>query len=246
MAYMEQWSVDPALNSAAAPLGAPEYGLPWDRVSDTLRVVMAGIAELRESISEGVPTSGLADNSTKFAGRTRQQAYDDYWPVGSERGWNSTNPAGLTPSGLTATWTLQATDAFLVGASSAGIYTTPGASVGTNTEAVTSGAGAHDHGGSTDSHTLTINQMPLHGHPTRVSTEANGGADSSGGYMLNDDFVVNYPGHTDSDPDNDPGQQTGGTGGSAGHSHGIDAVGEHSHDIDLPRRYVTAWFRRTA
>lgn len=241
MTYNEQWSTDPALNSAAAPLGAPEGGVVWSRVSDTLRVVMAGIAELRESIKGGVPTSGLADNSTKFAGRTRQQAYDDYWPVGSERGWNSTSGAGLTPSGLTATWTLQATDAFLV---TAGSLYTPGATVGTNTAAETGLAGGHDHGGVTGAHTLTIAQMPLHGHPTRISTAA-GTADPTGGLMLDDDNVLNYPGYTGAG-DNDPGQQIGGTGGGGSHAHNIDDVDDHTHDITLPKRYVTAWFRRTA
>jgi surface antigen len=245
LAYHEQWSVDPALNSAAAPLGAPEGGLAWDRVSDTFRVVMAGIAELRESLKGGTPTSDLAANSTKFAGRTRQQAYDDYWPVGSERAWNSTSATGIVPSGLTATWTLVAADAFLVGASTTGIYTSPGATVGTNTAAETGAAGAHDHGGTTGSTTLTINQMPLHSHPTRVSTAAVGSSDGLGGLMLDDDNLANYPGYTGT-PDNDPGQQIGGTGGGAGHAHSLSSVGDHTHNISLPRRYVTAWFKRTA
>jgi len=244
LAYHEQWSVDPALNSAAPPLGAPEQGVPWDRVSDIMRVLMAGVAELRESIKGGVPTSGLAANSTKFAGRSRQQAYDDYWPVGSERGWNSTSATGIVPAGITATWTLVAADAFLVGASVAGIYGSPGATVGSNTAAETGPAGGHDHGGSTGSTALTISQIPAHGHPTRVST-AGGTADPVGGLMLDDDNVVNYPGYTGT-PDNDPGQQIGGTGGGAGHTHNLSSVGDHTHDISLPRRYVTAWFRRTA
>lgn len=246
MAYHEQWNTDPALNSAAAPLGAPEGGLAWDRVSDTIRVVMAGIAELRESIGEGVPTSGLADNSTKFAGRTRQQAYDDYWPVGSERGWNSTSATGIVPSGITATWTLVATDAFLVGASTAGLYTTPGASVGTNTDAVTGSAGSHDHGGTTGAHTLTIAQIPTHGHPVRISTAAGGSSDGLGGLMLDDDNLANYPGYTGTTPDSDPGQQIAGTGGGGSHSHSIANQAAHTHDITLPKRYAVAWFRRTA
>ena len=249
MAYMEQWSVDPALNSAAAPLGAPEGGLAWDRVSDTLRVVMAGVAELRESLAAGVPTSGLAANSTRFANRTRQQAYDDYWPVGSERGWNSTNPTGITPSGLTATWTLVATDAFLIGGSAGGLYTTPGATVGVNTAAETEPAGGHDHGDVTGQHTLTIAQIPLHGHPTRVSTAAGGSSDGLGGLMLDDDNVANYGTSSSSytgSPDNDPGQQIGGAGGGGSHAHTISDEDDHTHDITLPKRYITAWFRRTA
>jgi hypothetical protein len=246
MTYSELWNTDPALNNAAAPLGAPEGGLAWDRVSDTIRVVMAGIAELRESIKGGVPTSGLADNSTKFAGRTRQQAYDDYWPVGSVRAWNSTSSTGLTPSGLTATWTLEATDSFIVGASVAGIYGSPGATVGTNTAAETGAAGAHDHGGTTGAHTLTIAQMPTHGHPARISTAAAGSSDGLGGLMLDDDNLSNFPGFTGTTPDSDPGQQIAGSGCGGSHSHNISSVADHTHDITLPKRYVTAWFRRTA
>jgi hypothetical protein len=245
---MEQWNTDPALNNAAAPLGAPEGGLSWDRVSDTIRVVMAGVAEVRESIKGGVPTSGLAENSTKFAGRTRQQTYDDFWPVGSERGWNSTSASGIVPSGITATWTLVAADAFLVGASTAGIYGSPGATVGTNTAAETGPAGGHDHGGVTGQHTLTVSQMPLHGHPTRISTAA-GAADPTGGLMLDDDNVANYGTSTSSysgTPDNDPGQQIGGAGGGGSHAHNLSSISDHTHDISLPKRYVTAWFRRTA
>lgn len=266
MAYMEQWNVDPALNSAAAPMGAGEQGLAWDRVSDTFRVVMAGIAEVREAIKGGVPTSGLADNSTKFAGRTRQQAYDDYWPLGSERAWASTNGAGITPSGIVATWSLMAADAFLVGASVAGLYPSPGQTVGTNTAATTGAAGGHGHTGTmatagAHDHTigstaLTIAQMPEHGHPARISTAA-GTSDNNGGFMLDDDNLFNYDPFT-GDPTNTAGQQIGGEGGGQGHTHTITSapahthgftlatVGDHTHDIALPKRYVTAWFRRTA
>jgi surface antigen len=245
LAYMEQWSVDPALNNAAAPLGAPERGLAWDRVSDTFRVVMAGIAELRESLAGGTPTAGLAANSTKFAGRTRQQAYDDYWPIGSERAWNSTSGTGIVPSGITATWTLVAADAFLVGASVAGLYPTPGATIGSNTAAETEPAGGHAHGGTTGSTTLTIAQMPLHGHPTRTSTEVAGISDLDGGLMINNDEVSNFSAYT-GQPDNDSGQQIGGSGGNGSHNHSISSVTDHTHDITLPKRYATAWFRRTA
>jgi microcystin-dependent protein len=119
--------------------------------------------------------------------------------------------------------------------------------VGTNTDAETGPAGGHDHGGTTDEHILSISQMPAHGHPTRVSTAAAGSSDGLGGLMLDDDNLANYPAYSGSStPDSDPGQQIAASGGGAGHAHNLDAEADHTHDISLPKRYVIAWFRRTA
>ncbi|MDF2747921.1 MAG: hypothetical protein K0S98_2208, partial [Propionibacteriaceae bacterium] len=83
-----------------------------------------------------------------------------------------------------------------------------------------------------------------HGHPMRIS-EAAGTADVIGGLMLDDDNVSNYSAYTGT-PSNNVGEQIGGTGGGAGHTHTISSDGAHTHTVTLPKRYVTAWFKRTA
>lgn len=56
---------------------------------------------------------------------------------------------------------------------------------------------------------------------------------------------MNVGGYTGT-PDDDFGQQIGGTGGDNPHSHTIASQVDHTHDITLPKRYVVGWFRRTA
>lgn len=65
--------------------------------------------------------------------------------------------------------------------------------------------------------TLTIAQMPLHGHPYRKSTAQDDG-NGSGGFLMrttNDSSVAAYTGTITSNSN----QQIGGTGGSASHTH---------------------------
>jgi hypothetical protein len=227
MAIVEQWSVDPGQNTKSPPLGAPEGGLPWDRVSDLARYIMAGGAELRERVIElednGV---GSADNAERFANRTRQQFYDDFWPVGSERGWYSTSATGLTPSGLVATWVLVAKDGLLAGADPAGVYTTPGATIGAGTAAAVDSAGSHNHGGVTGS---------------TVLTEANLGSNLDATPVLEGDGTARRLARVVPESGS-----TAAFSGATGHTHSISSAGAHTHDITLPKRYVTAWFRRTA
>lgn len=70
--------------------------------------------------------------------------------------------------------------------------------------------------GGVQSHTLTIAEMPLHGHPTRVSTGTSS-ADGSGGIMLDTGSDGNYSAHTGT-PGTTPGDQVGGEGDGGSHN----------------------------
>jgi microcystin-dependent protein len=71
--------------------------------------------------------------------------------------------------------------------------------------------------GGDDIHVLSVNQMPLHGHPFRQSQVNAGGAssDTSGGLMLNVSNQVNQAAFTGTP---NASQQIGGTGGGQAHS----------------------------
>lgn len=243
MAYVQQFSTDPAANNKAPPHGAPEGGLSFERISDTFRVVMAACAELLENVDNVNETLGdriaelednpigSVDNATKLGGRTRQQTYDDFWPVGSERAWNSFTPAGLTPTGLSATWVLVGKDALLVGASNAAgaTYSGIGGTIGSGVAAATASDGAHTHSGSVGNTSLTEFQIgsnldaqtilePDVGTPRRLAR-----------------LVPEVEGTVPFDD-------------ATAHSHtlSVSSGGAHTHAVTLPQRYIVAWFRRTA
>lgn len=71
----------------------------------------------------------------------------------------------------------------------------------------------------TESHTLDVAEMPLHGHPARRCNAAQSTASSqtSGGYMTNSGSNVNDAAHTGT-PAATAGQQIGGTGGGQAHN----------------------------
>lgn len=73
----------------------------------------------------------------------------------------------------------------------------------------------------TDSTALTIAQMPLHGHPFRLTPNGSGG-DANGGLVPdNSGSAATYPAFTGT-PSNTNGEQIGGTGAGDGHTHDID------------------------
>lgn len=77
-------------------------------------------------------------------------------------------------------------------------------------------------------HALTVNEMPRHGHPTRIhaSTQVTAQSHTAGGMMLNGspNGIGTHPAWNDS-PEDAPGRQVGGTGGNQPHSHGISHNG---------------------
>jgi microcystin-dependent protein len=103
-----------------------------------------------------------------------------------------------------------------------GSATTTGGSKDIN---FTSGAGGdHDHGGNTQSHVLTISQIPPHTH-TYISSSL--GSDSSG--------------VTDT-ASNITKRETESTGGGSGHSHGITTSGTHTHTITSTNANLTPYY----
>lgn len=70
--------------------------------------------------------------------------------------------------------------------------------------------------GTVGGHALTVNEMPLHGHPFRTAVDASG--DSSGGLMMAIGGEANQAAYTGA-LSNTPGQQISGTGGGATHTH---------------------------
>lgn len=75
--------------------------------------------------------------------------------------------------------------------------------------------------GGAESHTLTEAQMPLHGHPYRVSYTSTGSSDAStqttGGFPTKTTSASTQAAYTGT-PSNTQGQQIGGTGGGASHN----------------------------
>jgi len=92
------------------------------------------------------------------------------------------------------------------------------------------------------SHTHTANVTdPGHGHSTRVSTEANGAADTTGGIMINNATVANYSSFTGT-PSNTAGQQVGG--GTTGISVANASTGSSGDNQNLPPYYALCYIMR--
>lgn len=73
--------------------------------------------------------------------------------------------------------------------------------------------------GGAETHTMTIAEMPLHGHPTQVAPQSAGTASSntSGGMLLNSATDASYAAHTGG-AGATAGQQVGGAGGGGAHN----------------------------
>jgi hypothetical protein len=177
-----------------------------------------------------VSSTPLAQDSLKLQGQSLaqvlQSAYNMAWPVGSLR-WllPSQSASILVPSGIVATWAEQTSLADrLLAIKGTELADTWGGTGTTLLVAI----------GST---TLSIAQMPLHGHPMLISEGIAGSADDIGGVMLNNNLSSVYASYTGV-PDFDTGQQLGGEGGSAGHT--------HTATVTLPKGASLRLYRRTA
>jgi hypothetical protein len=84
--------------------------------------------------------------------------------------------------------------------------------------AFTSVFGSRTPTGTVGGTTLTINQIPLHGHPWRMSTQNTGTSGGTGGMMITTQSVANRAAFTGT-PSNTAGEQIGGTGGGQSHDH---------------------------
>lgn len=74
---------------------------------------------------------------------------------------------------------------------------------------------------STGGYTLAVADIPLHGHPFRVSNSAAPGSYGSGAFPLTLSAQIDEPAYTGT-LGNTPGQQIGGTGGGGSHAHPLD------------------------
>jgi len=119
--------------------------------------------------------------------------------------------------------------------------TRPAGTTGGSDIVTTSAAGGHDHGGSTAPHALTIDEMPLHGHPFFLSTRRAGQADGVGGFLLKDADTAVYQAYTGT-PTGTLGEQIGGTGGNQPHRHGITAEPDHTHTVRVEPVYYALAF----
>lgn len=88
---------------------------------------------------------------------------------------------------------------------------------GGSTTASTTTAGEHNHSGTTQSHVLTVDQIPAHTHPLAnpLIEKSGGGIDRHQAYNSNTATI----------------SATGSTGGNLGHSHNITNGGAHSHNV---------------
>lgn len=82
--------------------------------------------------------------------------------------------------------------------------------------------------------TLSISQIPLHGHPFRTDATPNAAGDTSGGLLISSNAPANKSAYTGT-PTSTNGQQIGGTGGSASHTHTFAGTA-----MDFAVQYVDA------
>lgn len=115
---------------------------------------------------------------------------------------------------------------FVIGA---GSTYSPNATGGA-TSATSSAGGAHNHGGSTGSHTLTVAEIPVHRHGMGSTFVRNSG---SGGTI------------TGSGAYSDGASETQDQGGGSGHAHTIPTQTDHTHTVaTMPPYYALCYIMR--
>jgi hypothetical protein len=232
----ELFNVDPAKNDKPPPNGSPQNGLPLKRVSATLRVVMAGVADCWSGVKSlkgmanqdpanvnitgglidtGVTIrasiSGVADDANKLFGRSAQQLYDLLYPIGEGRLFFNAAQPPIWPN-VTAAWQLVSADRYLRTADPIDAGSTGG-----NASVTTSSVSAGD----TGSTALTMAQLPA--------------------ALLVNAYAANLAGLFKAGTDQRIAQDAN-TGGGQGHVHTTPA---HAHSVQLTPLYVdVAMYRR--
>lgn len=181
-----------------------------------------------------------ADNSTAIAttafvhGLLPRGAIIMWSGVGVPAGWAVCDGTNGTPD---------LRNKFIVGAGpSYALGSTGGASA---SSATTQAAGSHTHSGATQSHALTIDQLPAHNH-VLPGDDMLSNADGIGGWSARSVAGFNY----DATSRGGSGLiwRTSDTGGNQGHAHNIAADGNHTHTIapisTIPPYYALAYIMK--
>jgi hypothetical protein len=216
---------------SANPAAADSLGQADDHLRLIKAVLMASFPNISGAMTAtDVELSGheariddLEDVVTDMDGSV-QDFYDGLYPLGRIilMGTDTDPNVGL-PTGVTATWTaLNANYMLVTVAAGAGDY---------NAASLASALdGAHDHGGVTGSHVLTIDEIPSHHHQWLGLTTGSSGSYGSGGNASSCGW-----------------HDTTSTGGGLGHTHTITAAATHNHAITgLPANYEVIAWQRTA
>jgi hypothetical protein len=97
MAIYEQFDVDPAKNNKTPPYGAPEKGLSFDLITDTLRVVMAAIAEIGKLASSSAGAIGTLGKQNANAVQITGGTVDGVTLTRTTIGWSETMANTIDP-----------------------------------------------------------------------------------------------------------------------------------------------------
>jgi hypothetical protein len=94
-------------------------------------------------------------------------------------------------------------------------------------------------GGTVGATTLTVNQIPLHGHPFRSNYVSGGSSQLTGGLIVNANTNSATEDAFTGTPSNSAGEQIGGTGGGQSHTHTFTGTSHtHGFSLDISVAYV--------
>jgi len=240
MAYADGYSRDPAANSSPPPLGAPQGGVAVKRLTATMRVAMAAIAECWGGAADGsvgvrnlrgmaaqapdaVAITGgriganvvLEGGTALVWGLSPQQFYDVLYPLGSLQ-WFAAAMAPVVPPIIVAQWQQVPGGYAIVSTVSADVGTaTPGSWQTDDQGAISAWTGA------TAGATLTAAQVPALTWPLGSDP---GGNSMPTGLGQNVQHAATA---------------------SAAHTHAVTVPGvpAHHHTLAPPRLALAAWKR---